>query len=80
MEADHLEVIFLELKYCEQCGGLWFRREGEMRVYCKSCSGQWPESRRARRESDASLPVQRRLVSDRRMIDFLMICPPEGEA
>jgi len=21
MEADHLEVIFLELKYCEQCGG-----------------------------------------------------------
>lgn len=27
----------LELKYCERCGGLWFRECGDPRVYCDRC-------------------------------------------
>ncbi len=31
------EGISMELKYCERCGGLWLRREGEPGVYCAEC-------------------------------------------
>jgi len=27
----------MELKYCERCGGLWLRRQGEDVVYCRGC-------------------------------------------
>ena len=27
----------VELKYCERCGGLWLRPQGECEVYCGSC-------------------------------------------
>jgi hypothetical protein len=36
----------LELKYCERCGGLWFRECGSARVYCARCLpeiGELPE-------------------------------------
>jgi len=29
--------VGLELKYCERCGGLWLRRRGSARVYCRGC-------------------------------------------
>jgi len=31
------EVIQIELKYCERCGGLWLRPQGTNGVYCGSC-------------------------------------------
>lgn len=37
MEIDDLEVVQLELKYCEYCGGLWLRRKGDSEVYCSGC-------------------------------------------
>jgi len=27
----------VELKYCEQCGGLWLRQYGATGVYCAKC-------------------------------------------
>ena len=27
----------VELKYCERCGGLWLRRQGEEAVMCGPC-------------------------------------------
>jgi hypothetical protein len=32
------ELIQLELKYCERCGGLWFRLKESPEVYCASCA------------------------------------------
>ncbi len=32
----------LELKYCELCGGLWLRGEGDTRPYCGLCA-RWIE-------------------------------------
>ena len=29
--------IAMELKYCERCGGLWLRPQGDGEVYCGSC-------------------------------------------
>lgn len=37
MEIQDHELIQLELKYCERCGGLWLRLQGEHDVYCASC-------------------------------------------
>ena len=45
----------LELKYCERCGGLWFRECGRTDVYCGRClpeigelpaPWEWPNSSR----------------------------------
>lgn len=30
--------IRVELKYCERCGGLWFRRENSREVFCVPCT------------------------------------------
>jgi len=27
----------VELKYCERCGGLWLRPQGDSEVHCGSC-------------------------------------------
>lgn len=37
MATESLYVIKLELKYCENCGGLWIRREGDHGIYCRTC-------------------------------------------
>jgi Zn-finger nucleic acid-binding protein len=37
METETVELIQVELKYCERCGGLWLRRQGSEQVYCASC-------------------------------------------
>ncbi len=33
-----MQFIQLELKYCERCGGLWFRQQGSPDVYCATCA------------------------------------------
>ncbi len=52
----------LELKYCECCGGLWLRLEGEDEGRCDTCvrmstdwAGAWARriKQRSRREPDA---------------------------
>jgi 3-deoxy-D-arabino-heptulosonate 7-phosphate (DAHP) synthase class II len=30
-------AVAWELKYCERCGGLWIRRQGQDVVYCGGC-------------------------------------------
>lgn len=40
MEVENLEIVHLELKYCECCGGLWLRPKNAGDVYCESCAGQ----------------------------------------
>jgi Zn-finger nucleic acid-binding protein len=40
MEIDALEIILLDLKYCERCGGLWLRPRSCEQVLCASCLAQ----------------------------------------
>jgi hypothetical protein len=62
MELENVEILELELKYCERCGGLWLRVQGRQDVYCFSCAGAMSEvaigfrSRRA-----ARLPIHRNI-------------------
>jgi Zn-finger nucleic acid-binding protein len=45
MELDEVEIIEMELKYCERCGGLWLRTCGSERVYCSACAEKNGERR-----------------------------------
>lgn len=38
MWIDDVEVVLLDLKYCERCGGLWLRTRGSPGVYCSFCN------------------------------------------
>lgn len=38
MERLEIEIVEVELKYCERCGGLWLRPCGSQRVYCGICA------------------------------------------
>jgi Zn-finger nucleic acid-binding protein len=59
MDIRKCEVIQLELKYCERCGGLWLRRRGTGEVYCAACAIEMPEYRFARRSKNRPrLPVR----------------------
>ena len=56
-------AVAVELKYCERCGGLWLRRQGQETVYCGSCRAQMATLLRLRRwpgseQSGAPSPVR----------------------
>ena len=62
MEIDELEIVQLELKYCESCGGLWLRPKGSQQVECAACAARWKfASRRAGTASRVRLPRFRSL-------------------
>ncbi len=48
--------IIIELKYCERCGGLWFREAGSNANLCGPCTTEEPvlAKRYADREQQAS--------------------------
>lgn len=54
------ELIRLELKYCERCGGLLLRRSGTRVVYCASCEKEMqavPAAKARKPEASASSGV-----------------------
>ena len=58
MEPEKVEVLQLELKYCERCGGLWLRVRGTQDAYCASCAGAMSEVAIGRRSKrPPRLPV-----------------------
>jgi Zn-finger nucleic acid-binding protein len=38
MELQDIDVIQMELKYCERCGALWLRLTGSDHIFCSPCS------------------------------------------
>ena len=38
MDMEGPEIIQLELKYCERCGGLWLRQRDSGEAYCPPCA------------------------------------------
>jgi len=62
MEPEEIEVLQLELKYCERCGGLWLRVRGLQEVYCSSCAAAMSEVAIGRRSKrPPRLPVHRNI-------------------
>jgi len=61
MEIEALEIVRLELKYCERCGGLWIRTRGTEDVYCPTCALEMLDLPIARKRSKPHLPVNDRV-------------------
>ena len=56
--------VGLELKYCEQCGGLWLRRQGSANCYCAACARfleEIPPRAHDNRRRGGSGPLRRRM-------------------
>ena len=69
MTSQRESLVGLELKYCEQCGGLWLRRQGSRECYCAACArfleempAQTPDNRRR----GGSGPLRRRMRKQQR--------------
>ena len=63
MEIDNFEIIQLELKYCERCGGLWLRVRGSGNIYCAACTAETADLPGMRRR-----PAKLRLAQNHRWI------------
>jgi hypothetical protein len=60
MELEGQDLIFLELKYCERCGGLWMRLAGSDDLYCAGCALEMMDLAFPRkRKTSPRLPVNR---------------------
>ena len=80
MKAEQMETVFLELKYCERCGGLWLRQKGDAQVHCEACLRCLNV---ANAGNEAAVPytrLRRAPADDRRRSDFLVVSQQEGKA
>ncbi len=71
-----VEIVELELKYCERCGGLWVRQQGSQEVYCAGCVGEmtgFPRPSRTRKRP--RLPVH-----DKQEVRRALLCGEGGNA
>jgi hypothetical protein len=62
MKSEGLEIIQLELKYCERCGRLWLRQRDTGGVYCEECTSEIPNFPLCgRRTSRPHLPMNEQI-------------------
>jgi hypothetical protein len=80
MEIEGLEIVRLELKYCERCGGLWMRTWGTDDVYCPSCAVQMLDLPPVRRRRKPHLPVNDRGEIKSQCEELSVFCVEGGNA
>ena len=80
MEVDYVEIVEMELKYCERCGGLWLRPVGQEEVYCATCLPKMAEFPLSKRGAGARLPAARGDEFAGRCEELLAICVEGGNA
>jgi uncharacterized Zn finger protein (UPF0148 family) len=56
MESEEFNIVQLELKYCERCGGLWVRRMGGEEIYCPSCAVEMVDFAASSRRKPSTRP------------------------
>jgi Zn-finger nucleic acid-binding protein len=80
MEIDDLNIVLLELKYCERCGGLWLRPRGSEEVFCAACSAQTAELQRACPKHPVRLVLKTTIHADGESREVLVMCGEGGDA
>ena len=77
---ENVEIIWMELKYCERCGGLWMRPRGTGEVYCPACVDEVSELPVGRRRpKPPSVPNDCAAIDDE-WKEFFGICGEGGNA
>lgn len=81
MEVAEIEVIELELKYCERCGGLWLRRRGAEEVYCPPCVPKMLQcATSGKRKGQLRLPMDDDMQLQGRCEELAALCGEGGHA
>jgi len=80
MEIDGLEIVRLELKYCERCGGLWMRTWGTEDVYCPACSVQMSDLPAPGRKRKPHLLINDRVEIKSQCETWPLFCSEGGNA
>jgi len=80
MEIEGLEIIRLELKYCERCGGLWMRERGSQEVYCPSCAVEMLDLPTGRKRRKPRLPVYDAGEIKSQGDELFLVCGEGGNA
>jgi hypothetical protein len=80
METEGLEIIRLELKYCERCGGLWMRTRGTGEVYCPSCAVEMLDRPAGRRRRKLPLPANDLVEIKSQCEELSAVCGEGGNA
>ena len=80
MDAEQMETVFLELKYCERCGGLWLRRKGDAQVHCEACLRCLEVATSGNEAAVSCMRLRRAPAYDRGSYDFLFVSQQEGKA
>lgn len=80
MEMEGLEIVRLELKYCERCGGLWMRTWGTEEVYCPPCAVQMLDLPAVRRRKKLHLVADDRSEIKSQCGELPVLCGEGGNA
>jgi Zn-finger nucleic acid-binding protein len=80
MEIDEMNIVLLELKYCERCGGLWLRPRGCEDVLCATCSAQMAEFPGSCKHTNLRLALRTTIQVDGESREVLVMCGEGGNA
>jgi len=80
MEIEGLEIVRLELKYCERCGGLWMRTWGTEDVYWPAWAVQVSDLPAAGRRRKPHLLISDRVEIKSQCEDWPLFCSEGGNA
>lgn len=80
MERLNIEIIEVELKYCERCGGLWVRPCGSERVFCGSCAPKMAEMELPTDRIRLQLPVEDDKSFEAALEELAALCSEGGNA
>lgn len=80
MERLKIEIIEVELKYCERCGGLWIRPCGSERVFCGNCGPKMAEIELPASKISVQLPVNDNKTFEATLEELAALCSEGGNA
>lgn len=80
MEIDELNVVLLDLKYCERCGGLWLRPRDCDDVLCASCAVQVTKLQSGWSPKKIRLALKTKIEVDGESREVLVMCGEGGNA
>jgi uncharacterized Zn finger protein (UPF0148 family) len=70
----------MELKYCERCGGLWFRERDAAEVYCPGCVPQMAERPKPKRKRMLVVAVNSVEEIEGCLAELAAVCGEGGNA
>ncbi|MBA3912297.1 MAG: hypothetical protein H0X25_00215 [Acidobacteriales bacterium] len=80
MTIDEVEVVELELKYCERCAGIWVRPVGSDASYCLRCETQMNPIPIQWRGRGSGPHLMTRVEVEGKLQDHVMLCEEGGNA